>query len=106
MSYLLLTPTRCDAIASGTADVQGLSARPGLILMGFSVTEDAATAAAAEVIIRHGTSTSGEELYGVTLSADQSTREWCAPNGIQAHNGIFIDRVSGTTKLTLFWAVP
>jgi hypothetical protein len=93
------------AIASGTADVQGIAAQANLRLVGFSVTEDAGTAAAAEVILRHGTAATDPELFGITLTADQSTREYFGPNGIAVASGVFVDRVAGTTKLTLFYKV-
>lgn len=92
-------------VASGTTDAQGIAAQAGLRLMGFSVTEDAATAAAAEVALRHGTLATDTELFGVTLVANESVREFFLLGGIDAPNGIFVDRVSGTTKLTLFYKI-
>jgi hypothetical protein len=89
-------------VASGTADVQGVAASPNLRLVGWSVTEDAATAAAAQVRLTHGTATTDPELFDITLAADQSTREFFGPDGIAVPNGVFVDRVAGTTKLTLF----
>ncbi len=89
-------------VASGTADVQGLAAQTRLTrLCGYSITEKAG--AAAEVIIRAGTSTAGTALADVTLSAGESTREglWCE-DGPVVTSGIFVDRVSGTTTLTLY----
>lgn len=89
-------------VASGAAAVQAVYPADDLVLMGFSATEDAGTAAAAEVILRHGKDTSGDELFGVTLAANESTSDWFAPCGIGCPNGLYVDRVSGTTKLTLF----
>lgn len=96
-------------IASGTSDVQAIAATapptspPRLI--GFSITEDAGSAAVARVRIHHGTSTAGAELFDVELSADQSTREWFPP-GLDVPNGVFVDRVSGTARLTLYSVTP
>lgn len=93
------------AIAATAADVQGLAAAANLRLMGFSITEAAAAAAAAEVSLRHGTLATDPEIVGVNLVADGSAREFFGPDGVAVPNGVFVDIVSGTAKLTLFWKV-
>ena len=93
------TPT---VIASGTADVQGIAATNNLRLVGYSITEDADPAAAAELSLRHGTLATDPEIFGITLTADQSVREGLWKEGIGVPNGVFVDRISGTTRLTLF----
>lgn len=90
-------------VASGTADVQGLTAKVYRRLCGVSVTEDAGTAAAAEVILRHGTSTGGSELTGIVLAANETKVFWFSDEGVSVPSGVFVDRVAGTTKLTLFY---
>ena len=100
--YVAATST---VVASGTVDVQGIAATANLRLVGFSMTEDAATAAAAELSLRHGTLVTDPEIFGITLAANESMRDWFSPDGIAVANGIFIDRVSGTTKMTLFTKV-
>lgn len=92
-------------VASGTADVQGIAAAANTRLVGWSITEDAATAAAAEVILRHGTLVSDPIIAQVNLAANESIRDWFGPDGIGVANGVFVDRVSGTTALTLFTKV-
>lgn len=104
MSYFLLQSSMLTVTASGAASVQGIAPQPGLRLTGFSITEDAATPAAARVRLRHGTDGTGPEMFDIKLSADQSTRESFAP-GIAAQGGIYIERVTGTTRITLFWTV-
>ena len=89
-------------VDSGTGDVQGIAAADNLRLVGYSITEDAGTPAAAELSLRHGTLATDPEIFGITLTADQSVREGLWKDGIGVPNGVFIDRVSGTTKLTLF----
>lgn len=94
----VLIPT---SVTSGTGDVQVIAATPGLTLYGFSLTESAASAAAAEVSVRHGTAATDPELFGVTLGADQSTSDmW--QKGVSIPNGLFLDRITGTTKFTAF----
>lgn len=91
------------AVAATAADVQGLAAAANLRLMGFSITEAAGTAAAAEVSLRHGTAATDPEIIGVNLAADGSVRDFFGPDGIAVPNGVFVDVVAGTAKLTLFW---
>lgn len=93
------------AIAATAADVQGLAAAANLRLMGFSITEAAATAAVAEVSLRHGTAPSDPEIVGVNLAADGSARDFFGPDGIAVPNGVLVDIVAGTAKATLYWKV-
>lgn len=94
-------------VASGTGDVQAVAATGNGItpplFVGFSITEDAGSPAAARVRLHHGTSAAGPELFDIELAGDQSTREWF-PYGIEVQNGLFVDRVSGTCRLTLYTA--
>lgn len=90
-------------VSAGTADVQGIAAVANLRLMGFSVTEDAGTPAAAEVVLRHGTSATDPIIARIKLAPDESTSD--APfgtQGIAVASGVFVDRVSGTTELSLY----
>lgn len=93
------------AVAATAADVQGLAATAGLRLMGFSITEAAAAAAAAEVSLRHGTTATDPEIISVNLAADGSARDFFGPDGVAVPSGVFVDIVAGTAKLTLFWKV-
>lgn len=92
-------------VASGTADAQGIAAAAGLRLIGFSVAETAATAADAELVLRHGTLATDPILCRITLSPDESARDWFGPDGIAVASGVFVDRVTGTSELTLFTKV-
>jgi len=105
MSYILLAPSEAEAVASGAASVIGLPARPGMKLMGYSITEDAGTPAAARLRLRHGTTVAGIEIADVKLAADQSTREMFGI-GIFVPNGVFVERATGTTRLSLYWSKP
>lgn len=90
------------AVASDTADVQGVAASAGLRLLGFSCRENAGSPAAAEFIIRNGTAASDPPVAFVKLAASESVREFMGDAGISCPNGIFIDRVTGTTEITIF----
>lgn len=92
-------------VASGTADAQAVAAQAGLRLLGYSIRESAAAAAAASVIIRHGTSTAGAPLAFVELDLDQSVTVWFGPDGLAAAGGIFIDRTAGETHIVIFYKV-
>lgn len=91
------------AVAATAVDVQGLAALANRRLTGFSITEAAATAAASEISLRHGTAATDPEIIGVNLAADGSVRDFFGPDGVAVPNGVFVDMVTGTAKLTLFW---
>lgn len=86
-------------VASGTADAQAVAASSGLRLMGFGCKEDAA--GTAEFIIRNGTEDTDPVLAFVTLTAGESVREYFGGEGLKADDGIFIERVSGTTHIVI-----
>ena len=88
-------------IASGTGDLQGKAAEADLELVGFSMVENAATPASARVRLHKGTANTDPVLFDVTLAPGESVREYFS-FGIKAAEGIYIDRVSGTTQITLF----
>jgi hypothetical protein len=96
------TPT---AIASGSGDAAGVAPTANLRLMGYSVRESAASPDDASFVIRHGALASDPALVFVEVSADQSTTEWLGEDGIACPNGIFIDRVSGSTEIVLYTKV-
>ncbi|HYE85973.1 MAG TPA: hypothetical protein VEA16_06440 [Vicinamibacterales bacterium] len=94
--------TQATAIASGTGDAQAITAVAGTILLGFSITENAGTPAAARVRLHLGTDNTGTELFDVTLAASESVREWFGASGPDISTGLYMDRVSGTTRLTIY----
>jgi len=91
-------------IAATAADVQGLAALANRRLLGYSVTEAAGTPAAAEVTLRHGTLATDPEIgtKKLALSTDRDVR--FGTSGIAVPNGVFVDMVAGTVKLTLIWS--
>lgn len=88
-------------IATGTANVQGLAAQGGRRLMGYHVRETAGATAACRLY--HGTDATGEELAAESLAANGRERQWFGPDGIAVPKGVYIERPSGSTKVTLFW---
>lgn len=106
-TWVLLTaeattsPASPVTIVSGTTDLQAVVATLGLQLMGIALSESASPSAYAQVRLHHGTQNTAPELFDITLNPGESIREWF-PEGIAVDNGIYLDRVSGSTKLNLF----
>lgn len=101
-------PTQITAVASGTVDVDAaLAAKAGLRLKGYAIKEDAGVAAAAELMLLHGATVGAGALIGAhhDLVANGEKERWFDDDGLPIPNGISIDRVSGTTKITLYWKV-
>ena len=93
-------PGTAIPLAAGTSDEQGEPAAYNLRLIGYSVAESASSAAAAEVILRHGTTSSAPLLAApVNLDANGYGHFVC---DIICPAGIFIDRVSGNTTVVLY----
>lgn len=86
-------------VASGTADVLAL---PSGVLMGYSIRESGTVPAAAVVVLKHGPDAAGAPIAAISLAADGiETRELPA---IRCPNGIFLDRESGETTVSLYTA--
>ena len=93
------------AVASGTGDVQVLAASTFLRLIGFSVGESAASAATAEIKIHNGTDVNAEVVVpACNLAADGFGTFWYGPDGIPCEGGIFLNRVSGTTEVVIYYS--
>ena len=86
-------------IAAGTADEAGKAAAHGLRLMGYSVVEGAAGAAVVQ--IQHGTANSSPVMANLKLLASTGKEMWFGPQGLPCSSGIWIERVSGNTEVTL-----
>lgn len=89
---------RSIPVASGTAGVQ--AAAGSSTLMGCSARENAATAAAATVVLRNGTSSSDPIVAVVELAA--GTSQTVTVPAIDCPNGIFVDRQAGETELAIY----
>lgn len=96
------TANSFTVIASGTGDETGLAAASNLRLMGFSICETASVPALAHLILRHGTSATDPIISQIKLAPGESIRDWFGDQGIAVASGVYIDRVTGTTQVTLY----
>lgn len=85
---------------SDTGDSAAVAAATGLRFTGFSCKEEAS--GPAEFIIRHGDDAADPIITRVTLNSGESRSEGPSDSGIACPDGIFIDRVSGTTSVTIY----
>lgn len=90
--------SRAVAVASGSAGVQ--AATGAVSLRGYSVRENAATAAAATVVLRDGTSSTAPARAFIELAADAS--ETVTIPATDFESGVFVDREAGTSELVLY----
>ena len=85
-----ITSDQNAAIAAGT----------GLRLYGFSVMEDAAGTASLRIM--HGATVgAGTQVELISLVANESTADYWGPEGIAVPNGVSIDWISGSFKMSL-----
>lgn len=74
-----------------TGSDQTVTASSTVTYFGFT-----AYSAAGGRFVVHETSLTGPILDEVNLAAGESAREWYGPQGILAHDGIYVDIISGT----------
>lgn len=98
-----VTATAVNAGASVTGDqAAAVTAATGLRLFGYSVMEDAAAPAGAALRIMHGATVGGGvQVEVISLTAGESTADYWGPDGVDCPNGISIDWISGSFKLSL-----
>jgi len=96
-------PLQAASSASGTGDGVLVPAQVGLRLHGWSVREDAGTPAAAEVEL-HNTDANGQMVGAITLAASASQSVFCH-QGINTPGGIYLNRVTGTTVVVVYYTV-
>lgn len=78
-------------------------ADPQLVLWGFSAAETAVSGAAAEAVIRHGTSANGSMIFApINFAAEGFAYPTFLPNPVQCPNGIYLERRSGNTTFILY----
>lgn len=82
-------------VPSGAGDLQAYTGQG--LFKGYSIRESAGAAGVATVILRDGTSTSGEIIAVIDLPADGYDWMWCE-GGILLKHGLFVDRVAGSTE--------
>lgn len=86
--------------STGTGDVQAVNR--GAVVVGVNVVEVATTPAAAEVVIRDGTDATGAEIVRFKLAAEGTVTAWYGDLGVLCTTGVFVDRVSGETRVTVY----
>lgn len=89
---------RSIALASDTVGAQAMAG--AATLTGYSVRESAASAAVATVILRHGTSAAAPAIAFIEIGANAS--QTATLPAIDCPNGIFVDRVAGTSEISIF----
>ena len=100
MGYNRQQAADLNNVASGTADAQGATGGNDLRLVGYSIKEN--NAAAAEVILRHGTADTDPIIASIKLAANASETKFLGSEGLKTPDGVFCERVSGTTVITLW----
>lgn len=85
-------------VASGAAGAQAITGVAGL--EGFSIRESAGTPAVATVVLRNGTSNSDPAVAFINLAAGETITVKMPE--IDCPDGIYVDRVAGTTELALY----
>lgn len=91
-------------LAAGTTSLAAVAANPNLRLLGFSAVETAA--AVATISIQDAASTTlASEVAGVNLAASESVREWYGEHGIPCPLGIWVNRISGTTRIIIYYRI-
>ena len=90
-------------IASGTGDTDsGIAAAGGLRLRGYTIAEMAS--GTAQVKLHHGTTATGTLLVApIHLAADGHGGWHWGMDGIACPNGIYVERIDGTTELVLYY---
>lgn len=89
-------------LPAATTDVVISAASPLLRLLGVSVVETAG--AVATLSIQEGTSNNtANELIAMSLLANESRFEWFPEFGIPCPGGLWLERITGTTRLVIYF---
>ena len=99
---LARSPATPTEVMSGAGSVQAIAPTAGLVLMGYGIRESSAGGDVAITNLRRGEAANAPLLFPSTLGALQSDKAWFGPDGIACAEGIFIERVSGTTHIVLY----
>lgn len=91
-------------LAAGTTSLAAVAANPNLRLIGFSAVETAAAIATFSIQDAAAT-TLTSEVVGVNLAASESVREWFGDHGLPCPNGIWVNRISGTTRIIIWYRI-
>ena len=93
-------------LAAGTGSAAAVVPTPLLRLIGFSITETTGVPAVSSVSIQEGTGTDlTKEICAISLAASESRTIWLGENGVPCPGGIWVNRTSGTTRVTIHYRV-
>jgi hypothetical protein len=93
-------------IPSGTTSLAAVAPTARLRLLGYSITESAGSPAAAIVSLQEGASTDlTKEMVGVSLPASGSQTVWLGEHGTPCPGGIWVNRISGSTRIVLYYRI-
>jgi hypothetical protein len=93
-------------LASGTGSAAAVAATPLLRLIGVSVIEAAGSPAAAAVSIQEGAGTDlTKEMAAVSLAAAGSSVVWLGEHGVPCPAGIWVNRLTGNTRVVVHYRV-
>jgi hypothetical protein len=96
--------TQVVVSADATADVDlAVAADDQLVIMGYCIAETAAVPAVAEVQIINGADGTGQIVAPVFCAASATHNAWFGPQGIPARDGITIERIAGTTSVSVYY---
>jgi hypothetical protein len=91
-------------IKSGIGDQLAFGPNDNLIVWGVAFSETAGSASTAEIVLYHGTDTSGEMLLPpVNFAADGYGYPTFFPKGKFCPNGVYLERVSGETTVLIYY---
>ena len=93
-------PATVVANAAGTGDAALVAA--ACTLLGWSVAETGGSTA--KLYLRDGTDATGTIVATFTLNPYESIREIAPACGIKIVTGLYLDRTSGTTELSAWYA--
>jgi hypothetical protein len=100
---MLSTNYTYTTIATSAGDEAGIAGAVGLRLLGVSVRETAA--AAATLNIEHGVANSSPVMVPINVAASSSVTLWFGPQGLPCANGVWLERLSGSTLVTLITTI-
>lgn len=63
------------------------------------------TAAVARLRLHDGSDANADLIVPISLSADQSTRDWLGPQGIPCRAGVYLEMITGTVEGCIVVAV-
>lgn len=94
------------ALPAATTSLAAVAATANLRLMGYSVAESAGAPAAAAVSIQEGATTDlTKEMAAISLPASEMRTVWLGEHGIPCPLGIWVNRLSGNTRIVIYYRV-